>query len=75
MTNETELQHLMVFDAADLRVSHGVARGDPMSFADELVPDDIYRVGRYALGRMPAFGWSMARRTAGAAGRCTSTAV
>jgi hypothetical protein len=51
MTNETELQHLMVFDAADLRVSHGVARGDPMSFADELVPDDIYRVGPKAAAR------------------------
>ncbi|WP_341214376.1 Hint domain-containing protein [uncultured Limimaricola sp.] len=51
MTDVTELQHLMVFDAADLRVAQGVAQGDPMSFADELVLDDVYRVEAKTPGR------------------------
>ncbi|WP_282024742.1 Hint domain-containing protein [Limimaricola cinnabarinus] len=41
---DSETQQLAVFDATDLRVAQGVAQGDPLSFADELVPDDLYRV-------------------------------
>ncbi|MCP1167487.1 Hint domain-containing protein [Limimaricola sp. ASW11-118] len=44
MDHDSEIQQLAVFDAADLRVAQGVAQGDPLSFADELVPDDLYRV-------------------------------
>ncbi|MGR3200183.1 MAG: Hint domain-containing protein [Limimaricola soesokkakensis] len=39
-----QLQQLAVIDAADFTVSQGVARGEALSFADELVPDDIYRL-------------------------------
>lgn len=37
-------QTLPVFRAEDFRVSDGVAEGDALSFADELVMDDIYRL-------------------------------
>jgi hypothetical protein len=38
------LQTLAVHPAADLRVVDGVADGDALSFADELVMDDIYHL-------------------------------
>lgn len=37
-------QTLNVHSAADFRVSEGVARGEAMGFADELVMDDIYEL-------------------------------
>lgn len=37
-------QVLSVLSAEDFRVSEGVARGEPMGFADELVMDDIYEL-------------------------------
>ncbi len=37
-------QSLQVFDAADFVASDGVAEGDPISFADDLVMDDSYRL-------------------------------
>lgn len=52
MEDGGQLQHLGVHDAADFCVSQGVARGDPLSFADELVPGDSYRL-RAAATRRP----------------------
>lgn len=39
----------MAFRAADLRVSEGVAEGDAMSFADELIMDDVYQLRSKAM--------------------------
>ncbi|MBI1418473.1 MAG: hypothetical protein GC146_14745 [Limimaricola sp.] len=41
---ETEKQDLNVLPAESFRVTEGVAQGDPLGFADELEPDDIYQV-------------------------------
>ncbi|SMY07814.1 Hint domain-containing protein [Flavimaricola marinus] len=41
-------QSLPVYRASDFRVTDGVAEGEAMSFADELVMDDIYELGRRA---------------------------
>jgi len=38
------VQYLAVFRAGDFRVTDGVAQGDAISFADELVLDDIYQL-------------------------------
>lgn len=37
-------QTLPVYDAPAFRVTDGVAEGDPISFADELVLDDVYQL-------------------------------
>jgi hypothetical protein len=37
-------QNLLVFPASDFVVTDGVAEGDPVSFADELVMDDVYQL-------------------------------
>lgn len=37
-------QTLLVHPAADLVVTEGVAEGDPLTFADDLVLDDVYRL-------------------------------
>ena len=43
-TNQPLTQTLLVHPARDLSVSVGVAEGDMLSFADELVMDDVYRL-------------------------------
>ncbi|EYD71314.1 Hint domain-containing protein [Limimaricola hongkongensis] len=48
---DEQLRQLRVFDAGDVRVVQGVAHGDPLSFADELVPGDAYRLGPDAPSR------------------------
>ena len=48
----TSRQTVAVHRAADFRVTDGVARGDALSFADELVMDDIYQLAPGA-GRQP----------------------
>lgn len=42
MTAAANIQSLTIFPAEAFRVSDGVAEGDGLSFADELVMDDIY---------------------------------
>jgi len=44
----TSVQNLPVLRATDFRVSDGVAAGDAVSFADELVLDDIYQLAAEA---------------------------
>lgn len=44
VTADTERQDLSVLPAEAFRVTDGVARGDPLGFADELEHDDIYQV-------------------------------
>lgn len=41
-------QTITVYSASDLIVTEGVAEGDPLSFADELVMDDTYQLHRSA---------------------------
>ncbi|MGZ9809993.1 Hint domain-containing protein [Pseudoroseicyclus sp. H15] len=41
-------EQLPVYRAEDFTVSHGVAEGEPVSFADELLIDDSYRLARGA---------------------------
>lgn len=41
-------QNLLVFSATDFVVTDGVAEGDPVSFADELVMDDVYQLQAFA---------------------------
>ncbi|MBB5722142.1 hypothetical protein FHS72_001766 [Loktanella ponticola] len=41
-------QTISVYKAADLLVTEGVAQGDTLSFADELVMDDMYQLQRSA---------------------------
>lgn len=38
------VQDVPVFRATDFRVTEGVLRGEPMSFADDMVMDDVYRL-------------------------------
>ena len=46
-------QTIIVYRASDLIVTEGVAEGDPLSFADELVMDDTYQLHRSAVrGRL-----------------------
>lgn len=45
-TDSAATQSLPVFRAVDFRVTDGVAEGEPMSFADELVMDDVYELAR-----------------------------
>ncbi len=47
-TNTRSLQAVPVLKAADFTVSDGVALGDAMSFADELVMDDVYQLAKGA---------------------------
>jgi hypothetical protein len=42
--SQTLTQTILVFAAADFTVIDGVAEGDALSFADELVMDDIYQL-------------------------------
>lgn len=51
MSAKQALQNLYVFDDGALRVSEGVALGDAMSFADDLVMDDVYEVAPSATRR------------------------
>lgn len=52
-TNSAPTQTLPVFAAASFVVTEGVARGDGLSFADELVMDDVYQlVGTAARRRL-----------------------
>lgn len=44
-------QNLLVFSATDFVVTDGVAEGDPVSFADELVMDDVYQLQPHASRR------------------------
>lgn len=46
--NPLTRQTIIVFRAADFVVTEGVAEGDPLSFADELVMDDTYVLQRSA---------------------------
>jgi len=41
-------QTVPVYEASHFRVREGVAEGDPISFADELVLDDVYQLGTNA---------------------------
>ena len=47
-TNPLTKQTIIVYRAADLLVTEGVAEGDTLSFADELVMDDTYQLHRSA---------------------------
>ncbi|MGR3463179.1 Hint domain-containing protein [Limimaricola sp.] len=49
--DDNHLQRLRVFDAGDVRAAQGVARGEALSFADELVPGDAYRLAPEAPSR------------------------
>jgi len=42
MPTETPVHNLPVYPADALEVTNGANLGDPLSFADEIVPDDIY---------------------------------
>lgn len=42
------LNSLLVYRAADLVVIEGVAEGDSMSFADDLIMDDVYQLASHA---------------------------
>ncbi len=47
-TNAIQTLNLQVYPAADFTVTVGAAEGDALSFADEMVLDDIYALSRHA---------------------------
>jgi hypothetical protein len=46
--SQSMIQTILVYPARDFTVIDGVADGDPVSFADELVMDDVYQLGESA---------------------------
>ncbi|MBV7409476.1 Hint domain-containing protein [Maritimibacter sp. DP1N21-5] len=45
------VRHMSVYSAEDFRVSHGVNEGDALADATDLLPDDIYELGKNARPR------------------------
>lgn len=45
------VQTIVVYDGRDFVVTDGVAQGDPLAFADELVLDDVYQLNGRAASR------------------------